>query len=252
MRIFYCACISASSVAHRYVFTGDPSKQDLRWIQKPIYSSIFTNNIWSYLLSSSVRCSFFLYHPEWRVLQPDLRWRCYFSFFVTCGSTGCTAMPPHLCRHAKFTPAGSSYSGKNTKKKRCLLWYERAIQVCDGSRYHAAENGAVYLLELKFGYSITFFALFSCSFSLLRHNSDPGSIACSLPPPPHTHGACLHIYREKASALSSVFELASNCDTMSTNTQSASSHWYSRPSHGSIVHSPSSRSRTFAAISCSP
>ena len=40
-----------------YLFTGDPSKQDLRWTQKPIYSYIFTNNIWSYLLSSSVnRC----------------------------------------------------------------------------------------------------------------------------------------------------------------------------------------------------
>ena len=41
--------------AHRQTnITGDPSKKDLRWTQKPIYSSIFTNNIWFYLLSSSV------------------------------------------------------------------------------------------------------------------------------------------------------------------------------------------------------
>ena len=37
-----------------HTITGDPSKQDLRSRQKPIYSSIFTSSIWSYLLSSSV------------------------------------------------------------------------------------------------------------------------------------------------------------------------------------------------------
>ena len=30
--------------------TGDHSKQDLRYTQKPIHLPIFTNNIWSYLL----------------------------------------------------------------------------------------------------------------------------------------------------------------------------------------------------------
>ena len=34
--------------------TGDHSKQDLRYTQKPIYSPIFTNNAWSHLLWSPV------------------------------------------------------------------------------------------------------------------------------------------------------------------------------------------------------
>ena len=34
--------------------TGGHIKQDLRYTQKPIYFSIFTNNIWSYLLWSPV------------------------------------------------------------------------------------------------------------------------------------------------------------------------------------------------------
>ena len=45
---------SSSKIVVHTPITGDPSKQDLRWTQKPIYSSIFTNNIWFYLLSSSV------------------------------------------------------------------------------------------------------------------------------------------------------------------------------------------------------
>ena len=32
------------------IITGDHSKYDLRYTQKPIYSPIFTHNIWSYLL----------------------------------------------------------------------------------------------------------------------------------------------------------------------------------------------------------
>ena len=43
------------SVILSTTITGGPSKWDLRWTQKPIYSSIFTNNIGSYLLSSSVK-----------------------------------------------------------------------------------------------------------------------------------------------------------------------------------------------------
>ena len=36
------------------LFTGDHSKQDLRYTLKPIYSSSFRYNIWSYLLWSPV------------------------------------------------------------------------------------------------------------------------------------------------------------------------------------------------------
>ena len=39
---------------NKTAITGDHSKQDLRYTQKPIYFPILTNNIWSYLLWSPV------------------------------------------------------------------------------------------------------------------------------------------------------------------------------------------------------
>ena len=38
----------------KHIITADHSKKDLRYTQKPIYLSIFTYNIWSYLLCPPV------------------------------------------------------------------------------------------------------------------------------------------------------------------------------------------------------
>ena len=61
---------------------GGHIKQDLRYTQKPMYFSIFTNNSWSYLLWSPVRLIWIVILPSDDVQQRELqRWSLLRTYF---------------------------------------------------------------------------------------------------------------------------------------------------------------------------
>ena len=57
-----------------------------------------------------------------------------------------------------------------------------------------------------FAHPIYYIRTFSFSFSVPRRSSDPGSLSRLALFPPPRYGTCLHFYREKSSALSSLVD----------------------------------------------